>query len=444
MTKYRKKRKCSIISFISGKGGVGKTSLTASVGKLLSLMNYKVLVVDSDLITHGMTFLLGFDGKKNGILEICKNYIDFIQSTKDEKETEVSARNFVDNASENIICEIERNFHFLQSTSLPSEKYSEFIFTEGEDIALVVELILEKFIKSRKYDFILIDTQAGSVKTTETMASLSTKVVTVMEPDPVATYATENVYGELRDVLPPDSFYLINKFTVEQASAYEAIERFLKILNHLPPVPFDFDVRRSFMVRTIPVNEKDPSSFMFGIIRMLRDLLPEISEKLTNFEKKLEEISILPIKEKMDNIEQEIDEIATVEVDIKNELSLLNNKGRNPLLALRPALGLAVIVSVLASVGFYISILLGDSEYASLLIQLIFGVAVGAIALLITFSVWRKTSKSNFDEISSLEKQLAILREQQNRLRGEYNSFQNLYVTRSKELTLPVKDEKEK
>jgi cellulose biosynthesis protein BcsQ len=62
-----------IITFISGKGGVGKTALCSATGKLLSEIGYKVLLIDSDLVTHGMTFLLGFNKESKGILELHSN-----------------------------------------------------------------------------------------------------------------------------------------------------------------------------------------------------------------------------------------------------------------------------------------------------------------------------------------------------------------------------------
>lgn len=436
------KKKATIISFISGKGGVGKTALTASLGKLLALIGYKVLIVDSDLVTHGMTFLLGFDSKKAGLLEVYKNFVDSTEAPQEEEKTEDVIRRFVERFVNKIICKLTENLHFLQSTSLPSEIYSDLVFSEGEDIALCLDIILENYIKSGIYDFILIDTQAGSVYTTKTMVSISDKVVTIMEPDPVSTYATENVVGEFHDVLPRDSFYVINKLSVEEASAYEAIERFLRILRHLPPVPFDFEVRRAFMVREIPVDEKKPSPFMFGVIRMIKDLLPNISENLDSLEKRVEEIAVLPIKEKMQSIEQELDLTITAEVDMKKRLEELKEKRTRPLESLKAisivSMGLALIIFLV----LYLPLLFGAEIAGEFPFQMAAGMISGAFAIYFAFMFWRRIPRKEREQFEEIEKELAKLKESQSRMRGEYESYRNLLITRSKELTLKGREGK--
>jgi len=438
------KKKTTIISFISGKGGVGKTALTASVGKLLALTGYKVLIVDSDLITHGMTFLLGFDSKKTGLLEVCKNFIDSPKDAQEERETEKVLRDFVQDYVNKMICTLSENLHFLQSTSLPSERYSDLISSEGEDISLCLDIILENYIKSGMYDFVLIDTQAGSVYATQTMVSIADKVVTVMEPDPVSTYATENVVGEFRDVLPRDSFYVINKLSVEEASAYEAIEKFLRILRHLPPVPFDFEVRRAFMIRKIPVDDKKPSPFMFGIIRMIRDLLPEVWEKLDKLEKQMEELAILPVKEKMQNVEVELDRVITAEVEMKKRLEELRQKRTLPSQVFRLitiiAMGLTLMIFVVVYVPFVLQIEISAETAFSIAVAFV----VSTMTLYSAWIFWKRIPKRESLEIEEIEKELARLKETQSRIREEYDSYKNLMVTRSKELMFRAEDEKNK
>ena len=38
-----------VISVVSGKGGVGKTTLTANLGAAFSLLNKKTLIIDMDI-----------------------------------------------------------------------------------------------------------------------------------------------------------------------------------------------------------------------------------------------------------------------------------------------------------------------------------------------------------------------------------------------------------
>src|SRR2546428_11413251 len=47
----------TIISFVSAKGGTGKTSIAASTATVLSHLNLKTLLIDLDYATNGLTLL---------------------------------------------------------------------------------------------------------------------------------------------------------------------------------------------------------------------------------------------------------------------------------------------------------------------------------------------------------------------------------------------------
>jgi len=48
-----------IITIVSGKGGVGKTSLTANLGVALAQSGLKVLLVDADVAMANLSLILG-------------------------------------------------------------------------------------------------------------------------------------------------------------------------------------------------------------------------------------------------------------------------------------------------------------------------------------------------------------------------------------------------
>lgn len=434
-------KKTTVITLISGKGGVGKTALTASVGKMLALMQYKVLMVDSDLITHGLTFLLGFDAKKAGLLEIYNSFKDFTTYSVAKKKARAKEMiaEFVGRFGREEICKISENLDFVQSTSIPSKKYSQQVTSESEGITYVLANLLSKYIESCEYDYILIDTQAGSVFTTRNATSISDKVVTIMEPDPVATYATENVVGELKDVLPMDSFYVINKLSVEEVSAYQAIENFLKILRHLPPIPFDFEVRRAFMIRQIPVDEKKPSAFLFGVIRMLKDLLPSIHENLEKFEKLAEEKAVLPIKERMKLAEEKLDETAIIHA--KMEKRLKETKERREL-RMRLTRYTLTLLSVLFAFTAMVFSFIGSGIDQLLRTEVLLPITLSFLVIatmVFGFFFLRSSYRDKYKaDAEKIERELAVLEEARGRIRHEYEADRNLLITRSKELTLKM------
>lgn len=47
-----------ILTFLSGKGGVGKTSIVANLGAALARAGFRTLLIDADFFTRGLTFLM--------------------------------------------------------------------------------------------------------------------------------------------------------------------------------------------------------------------------------------------------------------------------------------------------------------------------------------------------------------------------------------------------
>lgn len=61
----RNSRKCKSIAITSGKGGVGKTNISLSIGLALSYLKKKVCIVDADLGLANIHILLGIAPKRN-------------------------------------------------------------------------------------------------------------------------------------------------------------------------------------------------------------------------------------------------------------------------------------------------------------------------------------------------------------------------------------------
>ena len=66
----------------------------------------------------------------------------------------------------------------------------------------------------------------------------------------------------------------------------------------------------------------------------------------------------------------------------------------------------------------------------------------GSMALYSAWTFWKRIPRKERLEVEEIEKILAVLKEKQDRMRGEYASYRNLMVTRYKELMLKGEDEK--
>ena len=52
-----------VITFTSGKGGVGKTTTTANVGVGLSLLEKKVILIDTDIGLRNLDVVMGLENR---------------------------------------------------------------------------------------------------------------------------------------------------------------------------------------------------------------------------------------------------------------------------------------------------------------------------------------------------------------------------------------------
>ena len=62
-----------VIVITSGKGGVGKTTTTANVGTGLSMLNKKVILVDTDIGLRNLDVVLGLENR------IVYNLVDIVE-----------------------------------------------------------------------------------------------------------------------------------------------------------------------------------------------------------------------------------------------------------------------------------------------------------------------------------------------------------------------------
>lgn len=139
-----------IIGLVSGKGGVGKTTITACLGTALSEQGYRVLLCDGDFGLRDLDLVLG----KND--EVCFDAYDAM--THDE---------LVDD----VIIEIKNNLFFLPASQqmrwedMGRKKYRKFV---------------ERL--SKQYDYILIDAPAGIGRGLESIMKLANRFLVVTQP----------------------------------------------------------------------------------------------------------------------------------------------------------------------------------------------------------------------------------------------------------------------
>ena len=269
----------------------GPLSLLVNVpGSLISRLGHKVLLVDADVATHGLSYF----------------FVDQVQkATQSDLIISLNA----DGVLESRLVHIGDNFDIVPSKV--ELQRGERLLRTTEEIIWIQETssrhLLEVIDEARpRYDFIIVDCQAGAVTSTYEVIKKANRVVSILEADPIGVWASRSLDRTFGDVFPEFTFYLVNKLFLEEVSQYNALTDYLRIFSHLPPLPFDFEVRRAFSRRVLPTESTKPSAFVFGLIRMLRDLLPAIDVSLNNLEASLREQLLGPVEKQIEELDSQI------------------------------------------------------------------------------------------------------------------------------------------
>lgn len=119
------------IVITSGKGGVGKTTITANLGRALSAMGLRVALIDIDFGLNNLDVVMGIEGK------VLYDMLDLLEGRCRVKQALVQ-------------CDDRKNLYVLPSGGLLSNSS-----VSGQSIKLIIENI------SILFDYILIDCPAG-------------------------------------------------------------------------------------------------------------------------------------------------------------------------------------------------------------------------------------------------------------------------------------------
>lgn len=282
-----------VLCAASAKGGSGKTIITAALGHFLGAMKKRVLMIDTDAATNGLTLF----------------YLNEVVAHRDRvlargPERQVPAGIF----------DLARQQGGLSSVSLGDG--IEFLpatyraFNTEDVSAKDFSGALHKTLHSvfEKYDFILLDAQAGSDSIAQVSISskVSDQVVLVSEYDPLSAAGAER----LKSLFPDDLSYertwiLVNKMLPEFASS---LGDFLQVARYLPPIPWDADVVRAYAQRSLAVDFTYGNDYTLAVISTAKGLLgPAMAKEIDQWVESRASALKAPIKQQLRDLELEAD-----------------------------------------------------------------------------------------------------------------------------------------
>lgn len=239
----KKTSKTKIIAITSGKGGVGKSTITANIAYLLSLFRKKVLVFDADIGLANMQIL--FNMKPNN------SFYDYLEKGVPLQDV------ILETGYKNIsLCAGKSGHQYGQNTS-------SFIYSR----------IIKDIVSLDSYDVILVDTGAGLNEYVQEFLDISDEIIAITTTDPSAltdVYALIKMLSNTKKEL----FLLFN-----QTSNYKTGETITKSLKDLA---IKNKLNKHFMVKYIGNLSVDLNIATTGRLRKL--FVKEFEESVSSFD----------------------------------------------------------------------------------------------------------------------------------------------------------------
>lgn len=385
-----------IICFASAKGGTGKTIVSASLASLLAALDKKVLLIDMDAATNGLSLFY--------LAELIKSKEAFIAK-------KIVVRGIFESRTNDLPIPFEISPKIDLIPAVYEMKQTDCIFKENDLREIIIDTLQLYY---EKYDFIIFDTQSGTDIYAKIAIENSDKIVIVSEYDPISSEGVERFKRLFSDVLPPEkTWILFNKILPEFS---KSLGTFLGIARYLSPIPWDADVVRALVFRKLAIDTEKGNLYTFAIMQMTSTLLSkEIGSDLDMWKKDKEKILKKPIYDQLTDIENCI--MATEKAIIDTEFQIRSQKNR-PKLFVQESLSIILAIATLIPIiylfidessNIYTKIIINFANYVISMPFTLIGMAISLSVISISlFSIFLIDPKSKTKE-KTLREQEKIL-----------------------------------
>lgn len=184
-----------VMVITSGKGGVGKTTITANLGIALAKLGKKVLTVDADIGLRNLDMILGLENRiVYDILDVLEGRVDFSKALVKDKRG-------------------------LSLWLLPANQTKNKDAVDKDKWAKLMESIKE----TNEFDYVLIDSPAGIERGFQIAALPADTAIVVVNPEVSSVRDADRVIGLLENMGKKDYFLVVNRIRWEAVKKGEML-----------------------------------------------------------------------------------------------------------------------------------------------------------------------------------------------------------------------------
>ena len=295
---------------MSGKGGVGKTTVSINVAHRLARYNIKTLLVDCDVNTSGATMFY----KLAGLLP--KDLHDVISIKKILQNLIVDSELFDDKISIDDLSgvEIDKNLTFIPAVN--DLDHPELMGYSKEDLEKIKKSFYDLLqIWNSKYNVIIFDHSAGYNNLINFVLEASTKIFLIREQNILSVEASRGVFGKIKSLSIP-IVGCVNK--ISDQGYKNAFDEITGLIPEITAFIYDENISKrtaqgELLYPNITSGNPNCDKYVETLEQIITFLLPEFSEIKNNYdeeirkkeEKDKEKQSIQIMEEKRRQLAQE-------------------------------------------------------------------------------------------------------------------------------------------
>lgn len=302
MMTEKESRQTEILCMCSGKGGVGKTLFSSCLGYALTRAGLRVLMIDGDLATDGLSlFLLGPKGLEYvNSFEPQNTFAGVISRYNSTGKLEFEVRQVYRNGPEDhgvvYDCLISGRYLYGQDTSMSS-----IPTVDRGTFRSAVRELFDALRRSGEYDYVIVDTRGGFSFESTDLCGLADSFLVVIEADPTSFYQTRNLVQHIDEAAGESGSssvlrgFLVNKavdglseggdldLSRVESSFRNALTREFPIVKYSDtyPIPADLQVLQSYKAQMVPFLGSPASLFTYATLTAYSNIFQIVTSRWT-------------------------------------------------------------------------------------------------------------------------------------------------------------------